>query len=63
MEQALIKNLMMKSAFDNRLKNDINLMQQGTNDLVGSIYVTNNKLAEMETNMKIVQKYFIKNGK
>ena len=54
---------MMKSAFDNRLKNDINLMQQGTNDLVGSINVTNNKLAEMETYMKIVQKYFIKNGK
>ena len=43
---------MMKSAFDNRLKNDINLMQQGTNDLVGSIYVTNNRLAEMGTNMK-----------
>ena len=38
-------------------------MQQGTNDLAGSINVTNNKLAEMETNVKIVQKYFIKNGK
>ena len=47
---------MMKSAFDNRLKNDINLMQQGTNGLVGSINATNNKLAEMETNMKMPQK-------
>ena len=57
MEQALIKNFDdQNQLFDNRLKNDINLMQQGTNGLVGSINATNNKLAEMETNMKMPQK-------
>ena len=52
MEQTLIKNFDdQNQLFDNRLKNDINLMQQGTNDLVCSINVTNNKLAGIVKNI------------
>ena len=52
MEQTLIKKFDdQNQLFDNRLKNDINLMQQGTNDLVGSINATNNKLAGIVKNI------------